>query len=267
MFIMFIMLIIFYILLILLGLFFIGNGIYVLMHERFQLGNALSLLTGIAIEISVAVSVFLHSININTYYWYTFTIVTIIAALLIFTIATVFINRRKVDKNVDFIIVLGSGLIDRITVSPLLVSRLEKAILEFKQSPTATLVLSGGQGDDEDISEAEAMKNYLVSRGIPESKLILEDKSTNTMENLTYTREILSQKNPNYKAYFITNNYHVLRGTIYAHKAKLNAKGVGSETARYFLIPAFLREFVALLVRYWWCFCLISLGLLICFLL
>lgn len=73
-----------------------------------------------------------------------------------------------------------------------LTTRLDAALSLLKRYPNADCIVSGGQGSNEAISEAEAMRRYLVSRGIAEERITLEDRSTNTSENLEYTFAILT---------------------------------------------------------------------------
>ena len=73
-----------------------------------------------------------------------------------------------------------------------LTTRLDAALSLLKRYPNADCIVSGGQGSNEAISEAEAMRRYLVSRGIAEKRITLEDRSTNTSKNLEYTFAILT---------------------------------------------------------------------------
>ncbi|WP_027624611.1 YdcF family protein [Clostridium lundense] len=159
-------------------------------------------------------------------------------------------NRPKLNQ--DFIIVLGSGLIgDR--VPPLLASRINKAI-EFyhKQSKVTAppkIIFSGGQGDDEKISEALAMQRYAIEKGIPIEDTILEDKSVNTLQNMQFSKRIIENLIPGkYKSVFVTNNFHLFRAALYARQANLNSVGLGSKTALYFLPNAMIREYIAIVV-------------------
>lgn len=159
-------------------------------------------------------------------------------------------------KNTDaeYIIVHGSGLIDG-KVPPLLASRLEKAIEVYNAGGgRATIIPSGGQGDDEPRPEAEAMAEYLLEKAIPGEKIVPEDQSTTTYENMQYSKMIIERrsKNPG-RVVFVTNNYHVFRTALIARKVGLEAHGIGSPTARYYLPSAIIREFIAITVMYkWW---------------
>lgn len=158
--------------------------------------------------------------------------------------------------NKDYIIVLGSGLIDGHIVPPLLQSRINKA-LEFywkqkkEDNKQPIIIFSGGKGDDEHLSEAEAMQLFALGKGLPKDDSILEDKSVNTEQNMFFSKKIMDQRSPNgYRVIFSTNNFHLLRAGIFARRVQLNAQGIGSKTAFYFLPNAFIREFVAYLSLY-----------------
>ncbi|MFV0394789.1 MAG: YdcF family protein, partial [Coprobacillaceae bacterium] len=153
--------------------------------------------------------------------------------------------------------VLGAGLINGEKVTPLLARRIDKAIniyqrqLRKKKKPIM-IIMSGGKGGDEKLSEAEAMCQYALEQGIPQEHILLETNSKNTYENMKFSKEIIKEREGKRKAkvLFATTNYHVFRAGIYAKKAGLNAQGIGSKTPFYFWYNAILREFVAILSIY-----------------
>ncbi|MFJ8461374.1 YdcF family protein [Lysinibacillus xylanilyticus] len=155
----------------------------------------------------------------------------------------------------NYIIALGSGLIGD-KVPPLLASRLDEAVKQYKKyGERPYIIVSGGQGSDEKVSEAYAMKKYVVDvHQIPTQKILMEDQSTNTEQNLAFSKEIMDKhaQGKKYRSLFVTNNFHVFRASIYAKKARLDAQGVGSKTALYYLPNAFTREFIGLLEMYKW---------------
>lgn len=159
-------------------------------------------------------------------------------------------------KNMDaeYIIVHGSGLIDG-KVPPLLASRLDKAIEVYNAGGgKATIIPSGGQGEDEPRPESEAMAEYLLEKAIPAGKIVSEDQSTTTFENMQFSKMIIEKrsKTPG-RILFVTSNYHVFRTALIARKVGLMAHGIGSHTARYYLPSAIIREFIAITVMYrWW---------------
>ncbi|HCS93829.1 MAG TPA: YdcF family protein [Bavariicoccus seileri] len=162
------------------------------------------------------------------------------------------------------IIVLGCGLINGTELSTLLKSRLDLGLKWFnktnKRKSKVTVVCSGGQGPDEDISEGQAMARYLSKNGVPETQLIIEDQSKNTYENLLFTKRKLlalikeSRLEENatidhktFPILLVTNNFHVLRAAILAKKLGLTVRGVGSKVAPYYLPNALLREYFGII--------------------
>ncbi|WP_313771943.1 YdcF family protein [Bacillus bingmayongensis] len=150
-------------------------------------------------------------------------------------------------------IVLGSGLIGD-KIPPLLGSRLDKGMGEYmKYNKEPKIIVSGGQGPDELVSEASAMKKYLVNKGVKEEDVLMEDESRNTLQNMMFSKNIMDSIKADHKSIFVTNNYHVFRASIYARLAGLKCEGVCSNTAKYYLPSAFLREYIGILVMYkWW---------------
>ena len=108
-------------------------------------------------------------------------------------------------------------------------------------------VPSGGQGNDEAISEAQAMKNYLLENGIKEEEILVENKSKNTFENIKFSNELIKEKLNNAKIAFSTTNYHVYRAGAIANNQGIDIEGIGAKTKSYFWIDAFIREFIATL--------------------
>ena len=96
------------------------------------------------------------------------------------------------------------------------------------------LVMSGGQGADEALPEAQAMKAYAVRLGVPEQDVLTESASKNTWENMLFS----------------TTNYHVFRAGLYAKQAGLPAQGIGAKTKFYYWYNAVLREYLAVFVMH-----------------
>ncbi|OCS90625.1 YdcF family protein [Caryophanon latum] len=184
-------------------------------------------------------------------------IVTILGYFLFFFIVlamyAVLYNMTPLVGRPQYIIVLGSGLIgDR--VPPLLASRLDRAVKLFKRYDERPIfITSGGQGSDELVSEAFAMKKYVMDKhGLRDDQIVTEDKSTTTYENLTFSKRILHELLGNTlgKGAVVTNDFHVLRASIYAKQVGLHAKGVAATTAFYYVPNAFAREYIGLLHMY-----------------
>lgn len=167
-----------------------------------------------------------------------------------FLIFMLIYSKMPVKLDCKYIIIHGAGLLDGHRVSKLLGSRIDKAIEVYEKcGRKAKIIASGGKGSDENLSEAEAIKGYLSEKGIPDEDIILEDKSTNTLENLRFSKVLIDriEGNNSYKCIFVTSNYHVMRTAIYARKAGLTGECVGARTRLYYWISAFMREYAAIL--------------------
>lgn len=171
-------------------------------------------------------------------------------------IATTISHRHIPKKEMDYIIILGCGLREDGTPIPLLQGRIDRALWLYnrqlkKKGTEMMFVCSGGQGPDEIISEALSIKNYLLSKGIREELILIEDKSTSTYENMKYSREVIEaykEKNGINKMQniaFSTTDYHVFRSGYLAGRLGINAEGIGSRTKWFFYPNALIREFVA----------------------
>ena len=163
--------------------------------------------------------------------------------------------RHQPAPEQDYLIVLGCALRRDGTPSPLLRDRLERAIAFRNRQLAATgkeltFVTSGGQGPDEVISESEAMKEYLLARGIPECRILEENRSTNTLENMRLSKEKIQAEHPGARVAFSTTNYHVFRSGLLARRVKLKAEGMGARAKWYFWPNALVREFVGLLTAH-----------------
>jgi len=173
-------------------------------------------------------------------------------------IATLYCNIRaathipKYDK--DFIIILGSKINKDGTLTPLLKGRVDKAIEFGRKQYEETrkkikYIPSGGKGKDEVIAEAKAIKNYLVENGINEKDIIIEDKSTSTIQNMKYSKDKIDKINKDANISFSTTNYHVFRSGVIANNQGIECEGIGSKTKWYFYTNALIREFIANLVQ------------------
>ena len=158
--------------------------------------------------------------------------------------------KRIPEFNKDFMIILGCKVKKDGTLTPLLQSRVDRA-LEFRNMQKETtgkdliFIPSGGKGEDEVISEAEAMKTYLLEKGIEEKNILIEDNSTNTYQNIKFSNKIILREKKNSNIAFSTTNYHVFRAGILATSLNVKVEGIGAKTKSYFWINAFIREFIA----------------------
>ena len=155
--------------------------------------------------------------------------------------------HRKADYGKDVLIVLGCAVRGE-RVSLTLKLRLDAALEYLEHSPNTAVIVSGGKGDGENISEAEAMKRYLVSHGIDESRIITEDKSTSTWENFKFSKMILDERFPGASAAFVTTNFHVYRAGRVAIMNGIEAEGYGAKDVWYTKLNNYMRESIAVAV-------------------
>lgn len=156
--------------------------------------------------------------------------IVIIIGLTIFTLieGLIFYEGHHYDtKKPDYVMVLGAGLRGN-EISKSLLYRLKTAIEFNKMYPDVNIIVSGGKGSGENITEAEAMRNYLINNGVDERLIIMEDKSTSTYENFKFTKNLLKDitGKEDYTITVITNNFHMYR-------AKFLGEEVGFECLGY----------------------------------
>lgn len=124
--------------------------------------------------------------------------------------------------------------------SLMLKSRLDAAYKYLCDNPDVTCIVSGGQGKYEDITEAQAMQNYLVDCGINEDRIIMEDKSTSTSENIKFSLALLEDKPK--EIIIVTDSYHQYRASILAKNEDVTTYSVSSFTHKHFIATFWVRE-------------------------
>ena len=170
---------------------------------------------------------------------------TIIITIMIFL--SVYGNISRVEFNEDVVIVLGAGLHGE-QVTSHLARRLDAAVVYFEKNPNSYILVCGGLGDRQMVTEAFAMKQYLVESGIPSDRIIKEELSTSTYENLYYARIILNEKfSGDFIAALITNDFHIYRAARLADYFGLEVNTFGATTPLASWILNYLRESIAVL--------------------
>lgn len=169
----------------------------------------------------------------------------------LFSLCTVvYFGQSTRPQKSDCIIVLGCKVYGTVP-SPFLASRLEHAIELYKQGYGNYIIVSGGKGSGESISEAEAMKRYLVSKGIKTSYIIEENKSMTTMENISNSQKLMERNNLK-TALIVSNKYHLKRASLIARYYKISASysGVFVKEYKSHEVAGYLREVPALIKFY-----------------
>ena len=180
--------------------------------------------------------------------------VLFVCGVILFTIESVLMcvysNKKAPDsERPPVVIVLGCQVRDG-HPSTLLQARIDTAYDYLIEHPDCYCILSGGQGTDEVISEAQCMRDVLVSRGIAPERLYVEDKSTTTRENLKFSKEIMERENLGDTAVIVTNAWHEFRAQVIAHDLGLPCGGVGAPTAWWLLPANYLRELLAIVYQF-----------------
>lgn len=172
--------------------------------------------------------------------YYTLYLISLTAFIIIeFNVAKAM--NAEPEPNLEYVIVLGAGL-NGSTPSNTLKKRIEEGYIYMSENPNTILIASGGQGFKESISEAECIKRELVKMGISEDRIILEDRSTSTIENLKYSLMIIGD--PDAEVGIITNSFHEFRAGMIAKDAGFtNAHSVPATTLMPVGIHYMLREF------------------------
>lgn len=166
-----------------------------------------------------------------------------------FAVMTGWNEKPVVGENFDYIIVLGAGL-KKDTVSNRLRVRLDKGLEYAARFPAATLIMSGGKGSDEHISEAEAMRRYLVSQHFPPSRILLEDQSTSTVENLQFSKKLL--RHPQAKVLIVSSDYHLFRALMLARRQGYDCAGAAAPSPLGIRLNYTIREYAAMLKDLFW---------------
>ncbi len=137
------------------------------------------------------------------------------------------------EEPVDYVVVLGAKIRD-IGPSASLWDRIHGAYDYLAAHPDVTAVLSGGQGADEPIPEAQAMYDELVKLGIDENRLWMEDQATSTWENLNFSLDLIEAKTgvrPETLG-IISSEYHLFRSSLFARKCGVDFVGIPAKTTQ-----------------------------------
>ena len=244
------------------------SNIQLVRHEGFSIFNLLGVLLGISV---IAGTILMYTFGNDPYMYSEMEQILMIVVntsvsfafcylecLLISTVFCALMSAQyKIKAPMDYIIILGCAIRRDGTPTPILRSRIDRAIeFEAKQYKRlhkhSKFVPSGGQGSDEVISEAECMKRYLMEQGVPEERILKEDKSVNTYQNMAFSKKVIEADADDFSKTgiaFSTTNYHVFRGYTLAQKIGMKVKRLSAKTKLYFFPNAFLREFIGLLVE------------------
>ena len=153
--------------------------------------------------------------------------------------------HEKGEENLDYIIVLGAQVKEK-GPSAALKFRLDEAYDYLMENENTICMVAGGQGANEPCTEALGMYKYLVEKGIEPERIIMEDKSTDTSENILFSSQFLDKEKD--RVGIVTNNFHVFRGVHLAkHLGIENVCGISARSNVYFQLNNMVREFFGIM--------------------
>ena len=157
------------------------------------------------------------------------------------------------QSDAPYVIVLGAAVYGE-TPSISLRHRADRAVAHLAQNPEAAAVVSGGQGEGEDISEAECMRRYLTDKGVHHSRILAEDRSTSTLENLTFSKQVIEAAggDPSRVA-IVSSAYHLYRAKRMAASLGMAADGLASSDGYpVYMAGMYIREALAVWKLWVW---------------
>ncbi|MBR6965461.1 MAG: YdcF family protein [Clostridia bacterium] len=243
------------------------SNIVLLRHTRIRPQNILGLLVSFLLILGLVIGLYLSARDFSGSEWE-----GRIQSALENTFATAFVyfecmlagsvfcgiraSKHEPSLDKDFIVILGCWFRKDGTLPPLLRGRADRALAFWQDQKEAAgkearFIPSGGQGPDESMPEAEAIRRYLLSRNVPDRLIFPETASKNTLENMAFSRKIIQEINPEGKTVFATTNYHLFRSGVWASAAGLQAEGIGSRSKWWYWPNAYMRETIGLLQKRW----------------
>ena len=244
----------------LIGFFLVANGVTMIRRESARPANLLSLLAGAAIFLVIGLDVAAErteDVKLSLFATVATLVFGYVSFLLVSYVLYAFLYGLLARTGgADFVVVLGSGLRPDGGVPPLLASRLDRArgvwaALDRRAGGfKPLLIVSGGQGEDEPVTEASAMATYLIARGVPADRLVIEDRSRSTEENLLFSKAIMDEVRPGARATVVTSDFHAFRSALLARRLGIRGQVTGARVAGYYRPSAVLREFAAVFFRY-----------------
>lgn len=215
-------------------------------HKVFNFGNAVGIFFGAAL---LTIGVLWQRFEPNVQLYLSIFICFILLVMIVF-MSSIYNAGRSNASDQQVIIVLGCR-VKGDKPSRALLGRADAAYRYLAVNPDAVAILSGGQGKDEDISEAECIRRILYDRGILNNRLILEDKSTSTDENIRFSLELMKKLGlDTQNAAIATSEYHQKRAQIICAGYGIAAKAQSSRTMPILLPTFLLREVFGLIKAY-----------------
>ncbi|WP_260284069.1 YdcF family protein [Peribacillus aracenensis] len=155
--------------------------------------------------------------------------------------------HQQIPENADYLIILGARVKGSVP-SLSLQYRIDKAAEYLKANKQTVAIVSGGKGPGEDISEARAMQQGLIDQGIEDARIMMEDKSTTTHENIVFSKELIPDTAAS--GLIVSNDFHIYRAVEIARIEGLDIKGMPAKTPKVSLLKSYTREYLAITKYY-----------------
>lgn len=234
------------------GIFLIGNAFFLALCTNFHFGIIAVIALGLVL---LVYGVLFHKINriMEKGIWKAVRYAAYLCFL--FMLGTMlFAGAYGQTDNTTYqehaLIVLGAAVQGDVVSLPL-ARRLDRAVDYHKKNPFAVIIVSGGKGPQENVTEAYAMEQYLLNKNIPEHLIMKEEQATSTYENFKYSKNILDERFPDgYTTAFVTNGFHAYRASQLAKNAGLNSNHIHAGLEWYTVSVNYVREFFAI-IKMW----------------
>ncbi|GAB6259513.1 YdcF family protein [Peribacillus sp. N1] len=155
--------------------------------------------------------------------------------------------HQQIPGNADYLIILGAR-VKGLVLSLSLQYRIDKTAEYLSANKQTVAIVSGGKGPGEEISEAKAMQQGLIAQGIEEARIMMEDKSTTTHENIVFSKELIPDTAAS--GLIVSNDFHIYRAVEIAKREGLDMKGLPAKTPRVSLLKSYTREYLAITKYY-----------------
>lgn len=241
------------------GLCFIWFALPLTLSVSLNIGNATGLVVSVLLFLYGLLLPRIHEIltmwrDHNVLRWLyrsIFGVIALIVLLVVVESACMIVAANKKPDSGATLVVLGCRVYgERASLS--MVERLDAAYNYLTENPDAKCVLSGGQGQGEDITEAECMYRYLVNKGIDASRLYKEENSATTRENLLFSERLMEEQGLNPVIAIATSEYHMYRAGTIANSLAISWAAVPAKTAIWLFPTYYVRELYGIL--YEWIF-------------
>lgn len=232
------------------GIFAFLNGVFLCAFSNFNLGIVLTILFGLFF---IFIGIFYEKIKKFTktgiLKYIKIAVIVLICSEIVFCgFLFAYGNTDNVTYTEDAVIVLGAAVHGDIVSLPLR-ERLDAALKYYNKNPNAVIIVSGGQGQGETVTEASAMEKYLIAAGVNPEKIIKEEKAESTAENMRFSKRIADGLfGTDYNTVIITNDFHIYRSILIAKKEGLTEiSHFHAKLKWYNVLSCYLRESLAVI--------------------